>query len=510
MTEKDFMTGQEVESPTHNCGICVMYTYSPTSKAQSVFNMGIALQHRGQHGFGFCSDSINQKIGASGLLDRKVDSDTLDSLNNPCHYLMVHLRYGTSGGYDKANLQPIQVETPSGLASVAVNGNIPYSQNLRRYLSASVNQCLSDGVSDTLIAAHVLASLPGHSFDERMLAFSRIDEIRHSANNMIVAIGKDIYVLRDMYGIHPLVMGNIEGGVIIASETSALQSIGVQTSCEFPPGQLLRISTDGMRVLHEGSFERLARCSFEPTYFSGPNHCFSTFENPNDWNNPQNWMSTVRFKRRTGEIVARESPVSADWIVGMADSGIPFAMGYSNESDIGLNPGLTRSHYGDNGNGVRTFMRDEHMLSIPDHVRGKHMPVIDPKDWEGKDIIFADDSLVRGNTAKTVTDMFRNLGVRKIHWRLGFPPILSPCPLGVSFRSEDELIAARNNNDWRKIADEIGADSVAFISHKGLIEASREDRYVRIPENDQDIFLANKWCGGCMTGIYPTSFKALG
>jgi len=497
----EFSTYDESEKPTHHCGIGIIYSFKPGYLYPDLRKIGYALQHRGQNGAGVADDSGFRVTGEGLLKDAIHVSDS--SLEQQNYWAMIHLRYSTNGGYGLDNVQPVEVEIAGQKVHVAVNGNIPNAGRLRQY---SIDE-ISDQASDTVLATHTLGSIDAETMDERVLKFARLQEIENSANNMIIGVGDIVYIIRDQFGLRPLVVGdyNNNQGLVIASETVALQKIGSRVLGEFPPGAIVRISPNGSFVLQGGApIDNHQICMFEKAYFSGPNSRFPTREGMI----PSDWLSVMQFRMTTGEIAAREHPVPhADYVVGLPDSGVPFTTGYAKQSEKPYYQSITRSHYNGEEEITRTFMQDKNMGGIAALVRGKLMPVDDPRLWKDKVIVIGDDSLVRGNTAREVTRMLRQLGVGEIHWRYGFPPVQWPCHLGVSFRTRDELLAAQMDNDWGKIARYIGADSVAFISNEGLIQAARECSIQELihPVDKHDIFAANGFCGGCVTGVYPVS-----
>ncbi len=489
----------EYDKPQHECGIGLIYSFEPQFLQGDISKVGHALQHRGQNGAGIATDKGFRVTGA-GLLHDAISPHDLES-ERMNYWTMVHLRYGTSGGYGAENMQPVEVVINGQKVHVAVNGNIPNPDRLRKYGPA----VRGAQVSDTVLAAHTLAAIDEENMDERIRIFSELPEIAASANNMIVGSGRDAYVIRDQFGLHPLIIGSYRNGegVIVASETVALQKIGSSVLGEFAPGSLLKISPDGTSLLREGSNSSYRQsCIFEPAYFSSPNSRFPTYEKQP----PDRWLSVGQFRMRTGEIAAQEAPVPyADFVVGMPDSGVPFATGLANGMKKPYYPSVIRSHYDGDEEITRTFMQDVRMSGIAALVRGKLMPLDDYRIWEDKVVVIGDDSLVRGNTAREVTRMLRELGAREIHWRYGFPPVQYPCHLGVSFRSRNELLAAIYDNDWQKMAEYLGADSVAFISNEGMLMAAKEcsaEDLVR-PEHPAEIYAANGYCGGCTTGVYP-------
>ncbi len=505
MTNEFVSSIREQETkPTHHCGIGMVYSQASSVNIEQVIKIGHALQHRGQNGAGFAASSngmLRRSVG-EGLLEDALPDEKLEKFNSSNTWTMIHMRYGTQGGYNYGNIQPLEVWTNDARQiAVAVNGNMPFAQDLRSQLVFD----LPEDASDTYIASQILARTDGETWDERIQNFADIPEVRHSANNMFVGVGDDMYVIRDEYGMHPLVMGETqEGDIAVVSETVALQKINGKVIGEFPRGAILKLGKDGHEWIRKGTVEKKNRCIFEPAYFMSPNSTFPIREDSYDSMSPEQWLDVMSFRMKCGKIVAEECPPpEVDFVVGMPDSGVPFAQGMANALGLDYVPSMIRSHY--NGDeATRTFMQDIHINGIPSLVKGKLMPVNNSDIWRGKRILIGDDSLVRGNTALAINEMLRTLGVAEIHWRLGFPMVMDPCELGVSFRSKEELLAAQCNGDWELIAKAIGADSVGFISNEGIIKAAQKmDESVVIPENLQDIFFANGWCGACVTGKSP-------
>ncbi|QQS43889.1 hypothetical protein IPM65_07195 [Candidatus Roizmanbacteria bacterium] len=354
----------EDDRPQHECGLGLIYTYDPQYIQEDLLKIGYALQHRGQNGAGVATDTGFRVTGA-GLLRDAISPHDLES-ERKNQWGMVHLRYGTSGGYGSENMQPVEIVINGQKVHVAVNGNIPNPDRLKKYCPAVTDA----NVSDTVLAAHTLASIQGESMDERIRRFAELPEIAVSANNMIIGSGKDAYIIRDQFGLHPLVVGSYRNGegVIVASETVALQKIGSTVLGEFAPGSVLKISPDGTSILRDGSDPSLRQsCMFEPAYFSSPNSRFPTYEGQP----PDQWLSVGQFRMRTGEIAAQEAPVPyADFVVGMPDSGVPFAAGLANGMKKPYYPSVIRSHYDGDEEITRTFMQDVRMSGIAALVRG--------------------------------------------------------------------------------------------------------------------------------------------
>lgn len=486
---------EKAEKPTHECGIGMIYTYAPTQKKEQLLAIGHALQHRGQNGAGIASSNMEAPKTGKGLLDKAISEKDNPSLDIPSYWAMIHLRYGTSGGYSDENLQPIHMTASNGDSFVVeVNGNNPLMERLRGYYD------LPTEWSDTRIAAFVLSQMAVDDWDQAVLAFAEMEEVAEGANNMFIGTGDSVYIIRDTYRVHPFVYGELNDGEgeVYGSETVLFQKLGIQPKGEVFPGSVTKLTPQGKMILKEGHNGRGNACIFEPAYFSSPN---SHIEAGNE--KPEQWMSNMWFRMKCGEYVARESPVPhADFVVGMPDSGVPFAHGFANRAQLPYFPSMIRSHYNGEGD-VRTFMQDSQMSTIPLLVKGKHMPVADPRVWKDKVVVIGDDSLVRGSNTQQISEMIWRLGAKEIHWRYGYPQVRFPCPLGVSFRSPNELVAAIAEGDNEKIAKLIGVTSVGFISNEAIIQATRESKDALHAEGTDRVFLENGWCGGCVTGQYP-------
>lgn len=484
----------EFEKPTHECGIGMIYTFRPTSKKDNLLAIGHALQHRGQNGAGIVTSSMNEPSTGIGLLDKAISEEKTQLLDSPSHWAMIHLRYGTSGGYSDENLQPIMMVAANGERfSVEVNGNNPLMERLRERYQ------LPSEWSDTRIATFVLSQMAVDDWDKAIVAFSELEEVAEGANNMFIGTENSMYVIRDKYRIHPFVYGDYGNGEgeVYGSETVLFQKLGIQPKGEVLPGSVTKLTPQGKTILKEGHQERGNACIFEPAYFSSPNSHIEAGMNP------EQWMSNMWFRMKCGEYVAKESPVAyADFVVGMPDSGVPFAQGFANGARLPYYPSMIRSHYNGEGD-VRTFMQDSEMSTIPLLVKGKHMPVVDLRIWKDRVVVIGDDSLVRGHNSQQISDMIWRLGAKEIHWRYGYPQVRFPCPLGVSFRSRKELVAAIAEGDNEKIAELIGVTSVGFISNEGIIQATQDMAVHLNSPGTNRVFLENGWCGGCVTGQYP-------
>ena len=289
---------------------------------------------------------------------------------------------------------------------------------------------------------------------------------------------------------------------MVASETHAFDKVGAEVVREIKKGEIIKIDNDGVKVLKEGNNRPQHFCDFEWCYFARPNSMFPT-PGPDHEEKKEKWLSIYQFRVNCGESIAKETPIkNASFVVGLPDSGLPIAEGFSNASGIPRRQLILRDHFDPNGNS-RLFMKDDDKSKIGKKVLGKLSIIADKDVWKDAIVVLCDDSIVRGNVSAQITRAIFALGVKEVHWVIGFPPVIGRCHLGVSIRTEGELIATRHNGNPEKIAKEIGATSVKYISFKGFIQSRLLSRSVVVPENPKEIFIKNGGCGGCVTGVYP-------
>lgn len=484
------------------CGILAVYTNKPSLNLSTALLAGAGLQHRGQQGAGLSMMTTKGMIKhtGSGLLRDVFKKRVIRQFNKQSLWTMIHLRYGTFGSYDACNLQPTIAKSDKGEEVAVIHNGEFVAQPIKEKLR---HKKFPKGVSDTYLFTEFLAATQGKNWDEKIVkALSNVS----GAYSLIIGVGNALYIARDNFGIRPLVIGKLEkGGWIVASETFALNKINIQVTREIKKGEIIRIDQQGITTIKKGSSNPGNFCDFEWAYFSRPNSIAPTRERPDDRENPDRWISYSKFRERCGEVLAREAMVkNASFVVGVPDSGLAVAAGYAKASKVPYSQVIIRDHFDPNGL-HRLFMRDDQMRLIGKKVLGKLSLVPDRQIWRNAIVVIADDSIVRGNVSRRITKAIFALGAAEVHWMVGFPPVAHPCHLGVSMRSEKELIAHRFASDPKKIARAIHATSVNYISPKGFITARKLSSKVAIPENPKEIFLANGGCAGCITGLYPVS-----
>jgi len=492
-----------------HCGIVAVYTPNPTPIIPLALRAAGGVQHRGQQGAGlaifkngsfltYIRQGLLSEIFKEKLYFRK--GEPRFRYDEKTRIVLVHTRYGTSGDWEETNLQPCVGITNSGERVVVIhNGEFIITDQLKRRVGKTPK-----GASDTFIFTQALAKMKGTSWEEKIV---KTLSLFKGAFSLAIAVNDSLYLARDEFGIRPYVLGKLgNGGFIAASETHALDKIGVSVLREIKRGQIIKISKHGLRVLKEGFNGPGAFCSFEWIYFGLPDSLFPTYERNDNGFYPRRWLSGAAFRERCGEIVAKEASVkNASFVVGVPDSGIPFATGLARGLKAPLVYGIKRDHY--DPNGLKRLFQGADLEKIGEKVLGKLSVIADPGIWKNKVVVLGDDSIVRGNVSREVTRTILSLGAKEVHWRVSRINRYF-CYLGVSTRTNEELIGATYNLDLKKIAKDIGATSIASISNEGLIRALRPSGPMIIPENQsKDIYLANGLCGGCVTGVYPYDRK---
>ena len=489
------------------CGLVAIYSPDLSAKRQIKTGLMAAkgVQNRGQHGAGAAIRHDHQTTiyTGNGLLR---DVFTIPVINDitpeePPQWVMVHTRYGTNGGYGENNLQPCHAKTKDGHdITVIHNGEFVATDEMRKKIKGK----MPEDVSDTYLFTQLLAQQKGTPDEKVINALAQVD----GAASLIIGIDDTLYVARDRNGIRPLHIGQLpNGGYIFASETHAFDKVGATTIRSLHPGEVMKVGPNGLEVLEEGQDGKGHFCAFELDYFAGAESLFPmTLE---DLDHPERWSSTALFRRRCGEVLAQEmieqhSPaIDADMVIGVPDSGVPFAMGLANALNIPYFPAIFREHH-DEEVDKRLFQGDDDLEGISAKVLAKLTFDKTPGFWKGKNVILGDDSIVRSKVSKELVKALKLLGINKIYFAVGYPPVMHTCHLGVSMRTEKELVAPKFDGDSQKIAEEIGADGVYYITPEGFVQAARQEHY-KVPTSRRTVFMENDLCGGCVTGLYPVN-----
>ena len=450
------------------CGVAAINGHPEASKL--TYLSLYALQHRGQESAGIASAN-GERIElhkAMGLVSDIFTADTLAHL--PGSLAIGHTRYSTTGDSALLNAQPIRVECSKGKVALAHNGNIINAHEIRSQLGHSGS--IFQTTSDTEVIVHLIARSK-----EETLAGAMSDSLRRieGAFSLVMLTPDRVFAARDPRGFRPLVMGHIPGqsehhrdAIVFASETCAFDLIGAVYDREVKPGELVIVGPEGVHSRFYAPQQPLSSCVFEHVYFSRPDSMVFG-------------RSVQQSRDAMGRQLAKESPVVADIVIPIPDSGVTAAMGYSYQSGIPIQFGLIRNHYVG-----RTFIEPEQRVR-DFGVRLKLNPVRHVID--GKRVVLIDDSIVRGTTSRKIVRMVRDAGATEVHMRISCPPTISPCYYGVDTPSKSQLIAANKSVD--EIREYIGADSLAYLSLEGMHKAAGGGEALR-------------YCTACYTGKYPT------
>ncbi len=438
------------------CGIVGIYNVPEASKIAALGIHG--LQHRGQEGAGIISYDKEFHIhGDYGRVDHIFGSDKVIK-NLPGDTAIGHVRYSTTGGTGKSNVQPLFYNLDFGGFAIAHNGDFTDSAYWREKLSKE--GAIFQTSTDTEIIPHLIARTKGIDPVDRLLTV--LNKV-NGAFSIIALMDNKLVVARDPYGFRPLVIGQYEEGYAIASETCALDLIGATNIVDIQPGEVIIFDKEKKETFYLDKKVTKHFCIFEHIYFSRPD---SVIDN----------QLVYEVRKRIGEELAKESYVESDMVVPVPDSGMASALGYANQSKIPFELGLTRSHYRG-----RTFI--EPTQKIRDlGVKLKHSAM---RLFKDKTVTVIDDSIVRGTTSKKIIKMIRKAGAKKIHMRISSPPVTGPCHYGIDTPNRQELIAGGYN--VKEIKEFIGADSLEYISIEGLHKAMKSKGY----------------CDACFTGNYP-------
>jgi amidophosphoribosyltransferase len=444
------------------CGVFGIFGHP---EASNLTYLGLyALQHRGQESAGIAaSDGAMIRISrAMGHVSDAFDERALESM--PGHLAIGHTRYSTAGESRLQNAQPILIDCAHGQIAIAHNGNLVNARELR-------DQLVRDGSifqtsSDTEVVLHLYARSREHSVEDALI--ESISQIS-GAFSFVLLTRDRLIAARDPHGFRPLALGKLGDAYIVCSETCALDLIGATYVRDVEPGELLIVSDGGLRSLKPFPRAPLAHCVFEHVYFARPDsYVFG--------------KSVNEVRTELGRMLARESPVPADVICPIPDSGVCAATGFAEASGIPMEMGLIRNHYVG-----RTFIQPQQAIRHFS-VRIKLNPVRSV--LEGRRVVLIDDSIVRGTTSRKIVKMVRAAGAKEVHLRISCPPTISPCFYGVDTPIRSELIAATHSLE--EIRQYVEADSLAYLSLDGMMRAVGRD--------------SGSYCSSCYTGIYPVAF----
>jgi amidophosphoribosyltransferase len=454
-----------IESLIHEeCGVFGIHA---ARKAAELTYLGLyALQHRGQEGAGIISSDgqrIYEHRGSGEVNEVFAREEVLDRLKG--HIAIGHNRYSTTGASSSTNVQPLLITYKKGKLALAHNGNLTNSYSLRTWMEKSGS--IFQTSSDSEIILHLVARSKKPTV-VRMIqdALSKVK----GAYSVVFNAGDSLIAARDPRGFRPLALGRLRNAWVVASETCAFDIIGARYERDIEPGEIAVINKDGVKSYFPFKPVRRAFCIFEFIYFARPD---SKIFNDN----------VDKIRRRLGQQLAKEKPVSADIVISVPDSSNTATLGYCEETGIKYEVGLIRNHYIG-----RTFIEPEQTIRDLD-ARIKFNPVRGV--LKDKRVVVVDDSIVRGTTSKKLINMLRNAGAKEVHFRVSSPPIIAPCFYGIDMPTREELIASSKSVE--QIRKFLRVDSLGYLSLPGMLSMHSL--------NGRD------FCAACFSGKYPTRIE---
>ena len=447
------------------CGVFGVISAEPADVASVVYYGLYALQHRGQESCGIVvnDDGLFSSHKDLGLVSEVFHSEVLSRF--PKGTMAVgHVRYGTTGGTNRTNCQPIEVNHQKGRMALAHNGNLSNAAKLRNELelSGAIFHTTSDTETIAYIVTRERLKLP--SIED---ALSSAMNILEGAYSLVLMSPQKLICARDPYGFRPLCYGKTQDGMyVIASESCALKAVGAEFIRDVEPGEIIVFSKNGIVSRKEHCDSKKKKlCIFEYIYFARPD-------------SEIDGVSVHLSRIEAGRILAREHPADADVVVGVPDSGLDAALGFSRQSGIPYGIGLIKNKYIG-----RTFISPGQSTRL-DQVKIKLSAV--EESVKGKKVVLVDDSIVRGTTCGRIVTLLREAGAEEIHMRISSPPFLNPCYYGTDIDTRENLIAC--NHSVEDIAKIIGADTLGYL-----------------PVSQLSLLTGNcDYCSACFNGDYPT------
>jgi amidophosphoribosyltransferase len=420
-----------------------------------------ALQHRGQESAGIAVSDKGRLtvVRDMGLVAQVFNEQQLQAL--PGEVAIGHTRYSTTGANRWANAQPLIHHGRERTIALGHNGNLVNAEALRSELIADGVKLASGSDSE------VIAALVGREPSSLIEAVARTMQRLEGAYSVTALVDDVLVAFRDPLGFRPLTIGRIGDDWVVASESCALDLVGADVVRDVQPGEIVWVDAEGLHSAQGVPVGRNALCIFEHVYFARPDSRLAGIE-----------VHGARV--RMGERLAREAPVEADLVIGVADGGTPAAIGFSNESGIPYNEGFVKNRYV-----ARTFIQPDQAMR-EQGIRLKFNPL---DEIDGKRLVVVDDSIVRGTTTRQLVQMLSDAGAAEVHVRISSPPIVSPCFYGIDMADEDELAAAHRSVE--EMRAHIGATSLHYLSLEGMQEATE------LPEDSV--------CRACFTRSYPTA-----
>lgn len=451
--------------PEHSCGVVGV-----AADCDVVYYMHRALnviQHRGQESAGIAvfMDGAIKTVKNDGLVSEALNEAAISGLKG--YSGIGHVRYSTVGSKGVLNAQPFTVDYTGGTLAIAHNGDLTNYKELKAEYLEKGWSFISD--SDSEIVVRLIAKFLSEGEDIITAIRSTMAKI-DGAYSLCVMDNDIIYAIRDPYGFRPLCIGKVHGGYMVVSESAALDSLGGEFVRDVEPGEIVRVTKDGIESFPTSKPIAKAHCMFEWIYFARPDSVMDGRE-------------VYDVRKQVGIILAKEAPADVDLVMPVPDSGRAHALGFSIGSGIQYEEGFMKNRFVG-----RTFILPDQKMR--ENAVSMKMNAI-RSTVNGKRIVIVDDSIVRGTTLKKLINVLRDAGAKEVHVRIGSPPIIAPCYYGVDMKSRDQFIATKYSVD--EIREIIGADSLAYISLDGMVKALG--------------FPAEDLCLACTNGLYPTPIE---
>lgn len=458
-----------MSSLREECGVFGVYSGETSDVASTAYYGLFALQHRGQESCGIVvnDDGIFKDYKDTGLVNDIFTPEIIERLGEG-NIAVGHARYGTTGSNDRSNAQPIVVNHIKGKMALAHNGNLVNSGELRRQLE--LKGSIFHTTSDTEVISYIITKerLTAPSIEQAVnAAMNRIK----GAYSLVIMSPSKLIAVRDENGFRPLCYGKTQDGrYIVASESCALDAVGAEFIRDIKPGEIVVFDKNGVRTIEDHCNKTpCSLCVFEYIYFARPDSVIDG-------------CSVHTARQRAGAFLALEHPVQADVVIGVPDSGLDAALGYSKQSGIPYEIGFIKNKYIG-----RTFIAPG-QKSREDKVKIKLNPIAEVA--RGKRIVLIDDSIVRGTTSARIVRLLREAGAKEIHMRVSAPPFMNPCYYGTDIDSRENLIACKHSVE--EIAKIIGVDSLGYLSVDGVKQIAKG-------------ICGTGYCTACFDGNYPTA-----
>jgi len=442
------------------CGVVGVYSQKPNIVSQLIYYGLFALQHRGQESAGiaiYTGERIDYHKDM-GLVSDVLSKDVIQKFQG--NIAVGHVRYATTGESAKENAQPLVVRYKNGTLALAHNGNLVNADSMREMLEDS------GVIFQTTTDSEVVASMIGRNYKGDIVkSIKNVLEIIKGAYAFVIITEKELIGVRDNFGLRPLCLGKRDDGYLLASESCAISAMGGEFIRDIDPGEMVIINEEGVTSIKSPKYAQQKSCIFEYVYFARPD---STIDG----------INVYMARYNSGRLLAKESPVKADLVFSVPDSGTPAAIGYAEELGIPFGLGLIKNRYA-----KRTFIEPTQEL----REQGVKTKLSVLKELvKDKVVVMIDDSIVRGTTTKQIVSMVKEAGAKEVHVRIASPPVTHSCFFGINTPNRSNLIGAVKTNE--EIREYISADSLYYLSLEGLIKSTGQDQ---------------GFCIGCLSGDYP-------